>query len=437
MEDGKSNRTAKKRGIDLSSIFFSISSAFSAIRMNKLRAVLTIVIITFGIASLVGMLTAADGIRAALYNNFAFVGSNTFIITRFDPVGGMRRGFKKKQNPPISLQQAEDFSRRFSQRDAGRFSAVISINYTASWQAQLSRNDVKTPPKINITGAGLNYLATSGFELEEGRDFNSEDIKYGRKVIILGNQLKKDLFGNESSIGQNVSVQSQRYLVIGTLKQKGSSFGISPDQDAITTINAARNTFPGGSNVSDTRSYEVDVQVQNIEQLDEAASEAGAIFHVVRRLRPGEDNNFYISKSDSLADLLLQNILFIKVIAVVVAIITLIGASVGLTNILLVSVNERTREIGVRKALGATMSRIRGQFLFEALTICYLGGISGILVGIILGNILASFLGGVFVVPWGWVILGLIVTFLVGVAAGLGPAAKAARLDPVEALRYE
>jgi putative ABC transport system permease protein len=411
----------------LSEYIENIKVAFSAIRMNLLRAILTIFIIAFGIMSLISMLTAVDGIKNALYSSFAQVGANSFTIkseegnTKFS-----KRGFVKKEAKGIDYKEAIGFAHRY------RFTSQVSLFYDASGSAVVKYKSIKTSPKIKVIGTDQNYLASSGFVIEEGRNFNPMEVERGANYIIIGHKLKNDVFGEEDAIGRSLTLGSQKYNVIAYLQEKGSSFGGDQDNTVIIPLLSAKNVFPASG-----ENYTISVQVPHIEQMEAAINEAIGIFRTERKLKLGETNDFTITKSDALQNIVNDNVFIITIIAIVIGIITLIGAAVGLTNIMLVSVTERTREIGIRKALGATNINIRNQFLWEAIVICQLGGLLGIILGIFLGNVVSNYFKGSFIIPWGWILLGVIICAVVGVISGLFPALKASRQNPIESLRYE
>jgi putative ABC transport system permease protein len=412
----------------LYSFFENIRVALSAVRMNVVRAILTIFIIAFGIMALISMLTAVDGIQNALMANFASIGSNTFTITNQSDEGNFHgRGRQPKPKPIITYDQAKSF------RDNFKFPAVISLAFSPAQQSAIVEYlSTKTSPKITVSGADQNFLLTAGMKLAEGRNFTLHDIRSASRTAIIGYSLKDELFGPQEAIGHSIRVNGVSYIVIGYLQEKGSMFGQSQDEIVIIPISSAQNQF----STTDV-SYDLTVQVNDITQLDQGVYEATGFFRTVRKLDLAEEDNFTIVKSDSIAQTLMQNVSFLRIIAFGIGIITLLGAAVGLTNIMLVSVTERTREIGVRKAIGATTKKIRNQFLWEALVITQLGGLVGIAAGIGLGNIVTSYFGGAFIIPWNWIIWGVIICIIVGIFAGLYPAVKAAKLDPVESLRHE
>jgi putative ABC transport system permease protein len=290
----------------------------------------------------------------------------------------------------------------------------------------------KTNPNINVFGSDENYLQASGYELQDGRNFSSQDIFYGGNVTIIGNEIKMTLFPNEPAVDKVIRIGSGKYKVIGVLKSKGASMSFGGDKIVIIPIMNARMYFPDPK-----ATFTINVISQNPALMDIAIGEANGLFRKVRKVNLGEPANFEISKSDNLANLLIENMQKVTVGATVIGVITLLGAAIALMNIMLVSVTERTREIGVRKALGATRAAIKSQFLVEAIAISIMGGIFGILLGIIIGNLISFFMGIGFYMPWFWTITGFAICFLVGLVSGYFPASRAAKLDPIESLRYE
>ncbi|MCS6935748.1 MAG: ABC transporter permease [Chitinophagales bacterium] len=406
----------------------NIRLAFRVISVNKLRTSLTLLIIAFGIAALIGILTSTEGIRIKMLTSFSEMGSNTFGIKNEGVIrrrGGPHRR-RDEENPPITLAQAQSFSKTFS------YPSVVSISVVASTTATIQFQSKRTNPNVKIFGADENYLKVSGQSVVAGRNFSRTEVMNGSDVILLGKDVVAKIFQPfDTAVGKMVSVGSRKYKVVGLLGTKGAS-QIATDNQAIIPVLNARYAFPG-----ENPSYIINVMVDDARELDLAIEEATGIMRAIRKLKPGEEDNFSIAKSERLAEQILDQLTYVKVATVVIGVLTLIGAGIGLMNIMLVSVNERTREIGISKALGATRKAIRIQFLTEAIVICQLGGILGIVMGIGIGNLAGYFLGTGFLFPYGWVSGGFVFTFLVGLAAGIYPALKAGDLNPVEALRYE
>jgi len=406
----------------------NVKLSLQSIVSNKLRTFLTALIIAIGITALVGVLTSIDAIKRSLTDSFSAMGSNSFNIRNRGinvQIGGS--GTRPKQFPAITYYQAKAFKDRFD------FPAIVSLSAYASYGATAKYKSEQSNPNINVLGADENYLQTAGFALASGRNFSQREIEYGSNVVIIGSEVVKRLFKkNEDPIEKFIAIGNARYLVIGVLKDKGSSAGFGADRTCIIPLLKARAIMSQSQ-----PSYTITVMTTNPQQMEAAIGEATALFRNIRGVKVGQDTNFEITKSDAVAQILIQSMTYVTLGAIVIALITLIGASIGLMNIMLVSVTERTREIGIRKAIGATPRVIRRQFLTEAVVICLMGGFAGIFLGILIGNILAVLLGASFIVPWNWMILGVAVCVGVGMVSGYYPASKASRLDPVEALRYE
>ena len=403
--------------------------AFQSIRANMLRAVLTLLIIAFGIMALVGILTAIDAIAFSLNDNFSGLGANSFTIQRkWSDVKSNQHGRRQKAGEAISYKDAMEFKERFG------FAAKVSVSFWATSGATVKYNDEKTNPNVGFVGVDENYFNVKGMDIEFGRGFSIKEVEDGQDKIVIGQEIANKLFNDkpEKAVDQVVIVGNNRFRVVGVLKSKGSSMGNQQDRAVYAPVVSVKAMY--GTNETD---YDLIVAVNNATDMDAAQSEATGLFRQIRGLRPGEDEDFEIFASDSLVSILKENTTNLRLATVAIGLMTLLGAAIGLMNIMLVSVTERTREIGIYKALGATRRSILLQFLTEAIVICQFGGFVGIFLGILVGNIVTPLLGGSFLIPWGWMFLGFALCMIVGVVSGFYPAMKAARLDPIESLRYE
>tara|TARA_R110002050_G_scaffold221122_1_gene356888 strand:+ start:328 stop:1566 length:1239 start_codon:yes stop_codon:yes gene_type:complete len=405
----------------------NFKEALRSIRGQLLRTILTALIIAVGIMALVGILTSIDAITGSISSNFSSMGSNTFSIKNNSGFSHVSRGKKMKVFDRISYDQAKNFKERFD------YPATVSISTRAGSLATLKYLAEKTNPNVFVLGIDENYLITSGYEIEKGRSFSDNDIRYGSHVAIIGKDIESKLFKkDESPIDKIISIGSGKYKVIGVLKSKGSSVGFSADNQAYIPLTNARQYF---STANPT--FLINVMTNRPEDLDLAVGEATGLFRIIRKDKLGKESSFEITKSDNIAKMLMENLAEVTIAATIIGLITLLGAAIGLMNIMLVSVTERTREIGIRKAIGANSAAIRNQFLIEAIAICQLGGFLGIIFGIAIGNLVGNLIGSEFIIPWNWIILGFSLCVLVGLISGIYPALKAAKLDPVESLRYE
>jgi len=420
------------------------SLAFRTIRGNRLRTGLTVAIIAFGIMALIGIITAIQAMNQKLTESFSTMGANGFTIRykqrniRFGQGGGnnsemkvTQKGQRKERtsnlDKKITIKQAAMFV------DSFQFPATIGIGISGGRNSIISYETRKTSPNIFLLGGDENYLALNGFAVEVGRNFNRLDIQSARNVCLLGYDVASKLFkqGLQGAVNKIVRINSIPYRVLGVLESRGSSFGFSRDNVVLTSYtNMERNFNSGGS-------YNIAIQATDINQVPAAMGEAEALFRSIRRLSTTEQSNFVLDRADSVAEKAMNSLGFLTISATVIGLITLIGAAIGLMNIMLVSVSERTREVGLIKAIGGKRKSVSRQFLLEAIIISILGAFFGIILGVAVGNLFSYVLNTGFVVPWNWVFYGIVICTGVGLAAGIYPARKAGKLNPIEALRYE
>ena len=400
-----------------------------SIKANMLRAVLTALIIAIGITSLVGILTAIDGIQSSVNNSFADLGANTFDI-EVPQWRRRNRGLVQKQNPPITFRQAQSYQNEFKKK----YDAKVSISAQIAGAVQAKYLNKKTNPNVLIQGIEDNYLTVKGYKLMSGRNFTRNDLDYSLNVTIIGDELAKNLFEKNTPIGKEISLKGGRYVVIGVLSKKGSLTGGGDDRVALIPLNNGR-----GMAANRALSFDITTSVANEADPDLIMEEARGVMRRVREDQIGKNDSFEMERSDSLAKDFDDITGYLRIGGFVIGIITLLGASIALMNIMLVSVTERTREIGIRKSLGATPRVIRVQFLMEAICICLLGALGGLVLGIAVGNVIANSISekSSFIIPWLWMLMGIAISVFVGIASGIYPAIKASKLDPIDALRYE
>ncbi|QIP14121.1 FtsX-like permease family protein [Spirosoma aureum] len=407
----------------------NIREGLRSIAGNRLRTILTSLIIAIGITSLVGILTAIDGIQNSVASSFAGLGANTFsIVARQD---AFRRGGRvQKQDEPIDYHDAVQFKQRFP------YGATIALSTVAAGAAQAKFGSKKTNPNVQVIGGDGAYIPVKGFTLQSGRNFTENDLTYALNVAILGSEVANTLFEKKlDPVNQVIRVAGNQYKVVGVLAKKGGLTGGDEDRIVLIPLDNAR-AMAG----TQRQTFNITASVPTVADQDEAVGEARGVMRQIRRDQLGQQDSFEVERADDLAKETENITGYLRMGGFGIGFITLLGASIALLNIMLVSVTERTREIGIRKSLGATPKRIREQFLIEAIVICILGGLGGIVLGLGIGNLIAMLISGgegSFVVPWAWMALGILVCVTVGLFAGIYPAVRASKLDPIEALRYE
>ncbi len=419
-----------------------VSLAFRTIRTNRLRTGLTVSIIAFGIMALIGIITAIQAMNQKFSESFSSMGANAFSIRykeRTIRFGGgprnevqlTRKGARKQKisnlDKRITREEAELFIERFD------FPGIKSMSVFGNRNNLVSKDGLKTSPNVTMFGGDVHYLELNNYSLLAGRNLGRDEVRTGNNVCILGYDVADKLFrtGAVSAVNSEVRINSIPYRVIGVLESKGSTFGFSRDNVIISSYNNIERVFPSNA------SYAIAVKAAELLQVNAAMGEAESAFRAIRKNTSTEESNFVLDRSDSVAETAMNSLRFLTISATVIGLITLIGAAIGLMNIMLVSVSERTREVGLIKAIGGKSRFVSRQFLAEAILISLMGAAFGILLGIGVGNLFSLVLNTGFVVPWNWVLYGIVICTLVGLLAGIFPALKAGRLNPIEALRYE
>lgn len=406
----------------------NIRIALGSIRTQLLRTVLTVLIIAIGITALVGILTVVSALENTISSDFASMGANTFNINQYENTtrnrGGNERGII---NPIISYPEAVAFQNKYNYPFT-----QTSLSFTATSTAEVKFEATKTDPEIKVVGVDQHFITNSGLETSLGRNFTSFDIDNNSFVCVVGSDFEKGLLKDINPLDKTISIRGAKFKVIGVLKEKGSTFGNSQDLRVLIPIQVARSLFTA-PNIN----YTMSVMVSKKELLEQAIDNATSTMRRVRKLSPVKENNFGVVRSDDLINRILGITKYLGFASWLIGIITVLGSSIALMNIMIVSVTERTREIGVRKALGAKKTTIAIQFFIETLLIGQLGGLVGIIFGILIGFGIATAIDFVFVIPWGAILAAFITSFIVAIVSGLYPAIKAAMLDPIEALRYE
>lgn len=415
-----------------------LSLSFRTLRSNRLRSGITVAIIALGITALIGIITAIGAMNQKLTESFSTIGANGFTIRSRErdfrlgrPEPEIRRRsqrLEKKSNlgQPIRLEQAEAF------RDHFHYPALVGLSCTAGGTYRISFSSRQTNPTVSLFGGDEKNIELNGNEIGAGRNFTPQEIAQGASVCLLGYDVASKLVGEPTAaaVGKEVRIQNSRYRVIAVLKSRGSTFGFSRDNIVVIGYKNLARSFPYAS-------FSIGVKAPQLTRVEEAMGEAEGAFRSVRNLAVTEDSNFVLERSNSLAEKAINSLRYLTVAVTLIGLITLIGAAIGLMNIMLVAVTERTKEVGLLKAIGARKQAIRYQFLSEAVIISLAGAVIGIATGISLGNLFSWLLHTQFIIPWNWIAYGIALCSVVGLTAGIYPAIKAGNLSPIEALRYE
>ena len=409
-------------------LFENIKEGLRSVQANMLRSVLTALIVAIGIMSLVGILTAIDGIEASVTSSLSSLGANTFDITSKDDHDGNQEGMKEKQYPPITYNQVQDFVERYN------YPSSVALYALLTPVAEISHKSLKTNPNIRVRGLNTEYFTIRGLDVEQGRNFSPIEIQFGTRVAIIGKKIQTSIYDDsEDPVGSTINFMGTRFKVIGVLKERGSINGDSFDNAVYIPIGVANQMAQGRG-----LEYRLTIGVKEVGRMEMAMGEATGLMRQIRSDDVGNENSFDLEKSETLAQQMQTIIGYLQTGGFGVGFITLLGASIALMNIMLVSVTERTREVGVRKALGATPLRIRQQFIIEAIVVCVLGGLVGIVLGILIGNLIARAMSiDIFIIPWLWMFVGFVICVVVGLLSGYYPAFKASKLDPIDSLRFE
>jgi len=393
-----------------------------------LRTVITALIIAIGILALVGILSSIDGIKTFLNTSFNKLGSNSFNIRNTASnlhFGGSRA--KRIYYKPITYKEALTFKEKFDAFGKVSFSSMVSFD------ARCKSDYDETNPNVFVMGTDDNYLGMSGYEMATGRYFTEYEGFSSKPLAVVGKEVADILYPKMDATDSMIKIDGLKYKIIGVLAEKGASLGMgAADRQVFIPIGFARTNF-----INNETSMQIICTSNDVEQVDMAINEATLTFRQIRNLNTKDPNNFEITKSDAIAAKLIDNLAMVQLAAYFIAIITLLGAGIGLMNIMLVGVTERTKEIGTAKAIGAKSVDIRKQFIVEAIVVCQIGGGVGVILGMLVGFSVAKGLGIPFTMPWTWVIVAVIVCFIIGLLSGLYPAAKAAKLNPIDSLRYE
>ncbi len=406
-------------------IIESALMALASLRANKLRSLLTLVGIAVGLFSIIIVMTAISAIQSSFEEAFSEIGTNNIIIQKYPAIGMGPGSWRKYRNrKDITIEQGEKLKERTT--------LPVSVGISMGDDGKIVKyGKEQTNPNVYVVGVNIDEFISSSYIISDGRGFSNQDVEYARNVCCLGEDVIKKLFKTIDPIGQKVVIDNMVLEVIGRFKPKGEILGQSQDNFVVVPLSVFAKYY------SDDESVGLNIQAPSQEQYDATTEQVIGVLRTIRKVAPGMDNDFEIVSNDQLIEQFNDITKYFKVGAGVIAFIALVAAGVGIMNIMLVSVTERTREIGIRKAIGAQKKTIRIQFLVEAIALSLVGGTTGIILGLIGGNIVGSLLEASIVIPVFWIMVGLAVTTGVGLVFGVYPAIKASNLDPIEALRYE
>ncbi|MEY2545073.1 MAG: putative transport system permease protein [Verrucomicrobiota bacterium] len=407
-----------------------IKMAWSSLGANKLRSALTMMGITIGVFSVISVMTAIGALQYSIENGISFLGSNIFQFAKYPANvaagGDVKEKYRNRQN--ITYQQAQRYFRLME----GEAREICLKCFAYEVKGQAVYNGVKTTPSLLVVGSNRSFLTANAFTLGYGRNLTDEDVDLSRRAIVVGKMVEKRLFPHETPIGKVIRMSGHTYTIIGVLAEKGTAFGQSQDDICIMPITRFFEDFGEAK-----RTVNIATQAFTADTYNRAFDKGVSAMRIARGLKADQPNDFEIYTNDSLKSAFVSVAGYVRVGAFVISFIALVAAGIGIMNIMLVSVTERTKEIGVRKSIGARSRDIMRQFLTEAVFISEAGGVLGILLGIIVGDLLAKWLHAELIFPYGWAIAGLLVCSAIGIGFGLYPAYRAASLDPIEALRYE
>lgn len=406
----------------------TLQLAWASVCANKLRSGLTMLGITIGVFSVISVMTATGALQGSIESGLSFLGSNIFQFSKYPGLGKGGPKAESKYANRHNITYAQALAYTHAMRDVN---AIVSLKVFDSGK-RISYGRLRTNPNMDICGTNENFLASNGYTVAQGRNLNGTDVNLARNVVVIGLDVQRRIFPVEDALGRLIKINGRNFAVVGVLAEKGASFGRSQDNLSLIPITRFFADF-GYVN----RSVSIATQAASQAGYEHTYNAAIGAMRLARGLKPGVENDFEVFSNDSLVSAFASVADAVRAGAFVISSVALLAAGVGIMNIMLVSVTERTKEIGVRKSIGAKKRDILRQFLFEAVFLSEVGGLVGILLGVAGGNVLALLLKAEVIFPWGWAAAGLAVCSAIGIGFGLYPAWRAAALDPVEALRFE